>query len=353
MGTDTTCWRRWLVAPTLAVLVALAGCGDTPTENNGLDDASVRASHTVNGDATTVDLLADQDLDVGDVHVSDDGTDLNVHINNMEGDWCVTELHIHAADEEDGIPQNGKGNPTPGHFQINEELDCETDIERDLTIPSNDGDVAVAVHTVVEEVVSFPGDEAIDYEQGVNKNGDPVDADRSDPAAALTQDFPDGEFFSLGFMPDGEGGLEDEGGWMHVGFECAIEDGPGDDIRIWEVTFAPYPPEEAEVHAWDADAGEWVLLGTADNSDQGPAGTSDAHTISDFDLGAAGLSSTTALKIVDTTDPGPHNGNADAFDLDGIEALNGCTVREETAWADGERFVDRGNWATFITYDLD
>lgn len=339
---------RWLVAPALAGLVALVGCGDAPTGNDGLDEASTVASHQISS-GESVDLLAAQDVDVGEVTVTDDGTDLTVKITTTAG-WCLQELHLDAADEEKGIPQNRRGNPTPGRFQISEALDCqETELSRTLALPEpNDGDVAVAVHTVVEEV-PFPGGEVTSSSQGVKKNGNDIGEERSDPTAALTKDYPEGEFFSLGFKPDGEGGSEDHGGSVEVELACAIEDGEGDDFRIWEVTFAPYPEENADVYAWDGSS--WVLLGTADNSDQGPRGTSEAHTVSGFDLADGGLSSTARLRIVDATDPSIHNSRADAFDVDGIQVVNGdCSTRNETAWADGERFVDRGNWATYLEY---
>lgn len=100
-------------------------------------------------------------------------------------------------------------------------------------------------------------------------------------------------------------------------------------------------------------------LGQADNSGQGSPGSPEAHTISTFDPGNSAdpdydeIESTGKIRIVDTTDPGPHNSNADAFDIDGIQVLQDCTGDEETAWGDGEEFVNRGSWATYFTYDLD
>lgn len=351
----TNHWHRWLIAPALVVLVALAACDETPTQNSGLEGLSVLASHQISSGGN-VDLLAGQDIDVGDVTVTDDGTDLTVQITTT-GDWCVNEMHLDAADTEDGIPQNRRGNPVPGQFQINETLSCETDFSRTLALPADDnGDdhIVVAVHTVVDEVVSFPGGQVLASDQGVKKNGDPVNANRSNPSAALTKDYDHssrtGEFFSLGFKEDGSGGFLAEGGSLEVELACSIQDESGADFRVWEVTTSTsYPEETADVYAWDEAAQDWKFMGTADNSTQNLI---DAHTVSDFDLANAGLASTTRLRIVDTTDPAPHNGNADAFDVDGIEALNGCTVQSETAWADGTRFLDRGNWATYIEYGV-
>ena len=337
--------------------------------------------------AHCVDLIADGGDDpkvVGEVCADDDGEDLFVTYTTFDG-WMLDETHLAVSTDEPGGGewtengwQNRPGNPAPGQFPYSATHDPQVD-EFTYTIPladisggvSSGDELFIGAHAVVEkEHVILEGgyfaDEVDDHEQGVQINLDPVPDARSNPERALTQDYPladqppdDIGFFSLGFGHDGEA-FEDEGGWIEVGFACPLTAGDGDDLRVWEVTFAPYPEEAADVYAWDDDAGDWVLLGTADNSEPGPPGTSDALTVSDFDLDDVGLTSTDRIRIVDTTDHelfdgtvGSRRGNADGFDLDGVQALQDCTeIKRETAWGDGDRFVDQGNWAMYFTYTV-
>jgi LruC domain-containing protein len=332
-----------------------------------------------------VPLCAGQDIDVGTVHIrrvpGEDELEVEYVLDGeTENDWYLRETHLYV----------GKTDPTelssaPGQFPFSKEdygdnvtsdtytigFDevCEYavqqgnkwDEETNCGVEAGDC-VWVAAHAVVDEVLIeapyFAADATSTANQGVKKNGESVDSDRSDPADALVKAYPDGNFFSLGFMPDGEGGFQDEGGSIEVTFECPVVNGEGDDLRLWEVTFAPYPPESADVYAWYE--GGWRLLGTADNSGQDAEGSPEAHTLSTFDLSDPAdedydeIESTEKLRIVDTTDPGPHNGSADAFDLDGIQVLQDCT-EDETAWGDGCdgcEITDGGNWATKFQYGI-
>ena len=61
------------------------------------------------------DLFAGKTTDVGDVFVWNNATNLYVEIA-LAGGWCMTESHVAAADDQNGIPQNSQQNPTPGQF---------------------------------------------------------------------------------------------------------------------------------------------------------------------------------------------------------------------------------------------
>ncbi|WP_178917566.1 hypothetical protein [Natronomonas gomsonensis] len=313
--------------------------------------------------------------------------DVNYELNDdTENDWYLRETHLYV-----GTTDPRELSSSPGQFPFSKEDYGDGVTEDTYTISFDEiceyelgggngkggggkwdvgdscgvaeGDcIWVAAHAVVDEVLEeapyFAADATYEAEQGVKKNGNDIDEDRSNPEDALVKAYPDGDFFSLGFMPDGDGGFEEEGGWVEVTFDCPVVNGDGDDLRLWEVTFAPYPLESADVYAWYDD--EWVYLGQADNSGQGDEGSPEAHTLSTFDLGDPAdenydeVESTEKLRIVDTTDPGPHNGNADGFDLDGIEVLQDCTA-DETAWGDGCEgceITDGGNWATYFQYSI-
>lgn len=341
-----------------------------------------------------VPLCAAQDIEVGTVYVrrvpDEDQIEVEYVLDGeTENDWYLRETHLYV----------GKTDPTelssaPGQFPFTEEeygdgvtsytytigFDeiCEYETgggsgkgnggggkweEVDGSCGVEEGDcVWIAAHAVVDEVLIeapyFAADAEYEADQGVKKNGEDIDDDRSDPEDALVKAYPDGNFFSLGFMPDGDGGFEEEGGWIEITFDCPVVNGDGDDLRLWEVTFADYPEEKADVYAWYD--GDWRFLSTADNSGQGDEDSPEAHTLSTFDLGNPAdedydeIESTGKIKIVDKTDPTLHNGNAEGFDLDGIEVLQDCT-RDETAWGDGCEgceITDGGNWATYFQYGI-
>jgi hypothetical protein len=60
------------------------------------------------------DLFAGQNIDIGDITVGNDPTNLSIQIN-LTGGWCMTQSHVAVADTAAGIPQSS-GNPQPGQF---------------------------------------------------------------------------------------------------------------------------------------------------------------------------------------------------------------------------------------------
>lgn len=145
----------------LVACVGLAACGEPIPPLAPNDDAPL-VNHTVGMQGiNTVDLLAGQTTDVGDVTITDDGTDLTVTIT-MEAGWCLTEVHLAAADAEEWIPQNNKGNPQIGQFGkwsdgdswtgFAAEFECSTGDSWSFPLrPDMNGDdaIVVAVHAVV------------------------------------------------------------------------------------------------------------------------------------------------------------------------------------------------------------
>jgi hypothetical protein len=82
--------------------------------------------------ATTVDLLADQDIDIGDVTVVLDGDHLDVTYH-LDGGWCMTSSHFAVATDPADLPQTRKGVAIPGQFPYGDAYD-----------PCATGDVALA-----------------------------------------------------------------------------------------------------------------------------------------------------------------------------------------------------------------
>jgi len=133
----------------------------------------------ITGTASAVELIAGggnplKAMDVGEVTITNDATNLIVTIVVDTGPWQLAESHVHLAEAVEDIPQTKKGNARPGKFDY-----CETDPQATFvsptqhvyTIPLSDigdgvasgsGDaIVVAVHTAIEyvEIVEVPGAE--------------------------------------------------------------------------------------------------------------------------------------------------------------------------------------------------
>lgn len=148
--------------------------------------------------------------------------------------------------------------------------------------------------------------------QGLRKNGTPVLSERSNPNNALgsptdpAQNPGELPWFSLGF-----------GGTITLGFNCPIVDRPGPDIRIYETTNGTtYPLESVEVR----DPITNQFIGTATNTMLDPNGT--GLWITEIDLQGTGVSSTTQVRITDTSNPAIFEDIADGFDLNAVVAIH-------------------------------
>jgi uncharacterized repeat protein (TIGR01451 family) len=145
--------------------------------------------------------------------------------------------------------------------------------------------------------------DVVSYKQGKQANGEDVAQVRSDVNNAL--DLPVAtpvgvvNFYSLGF-----------GGEITLAFDGPVANGPGADVRIvettWNFTAAQYP-ETANVFA-SQDGVNFVYLGSTVHSGE-------------FDFGP--LTWAQYIKIMDASDASLFPANADGYDVNGIECLNG------------------------------
>ena len=145
------------------------------------------------------------------------------------------------------------------------------------------------------------------FSQGKTHSGANVPALRSNPELARVAQKNDAagtiNFFSLGY-----------GGNITLKSDCPVNNGPGNDITVWETTYGAQPvnanSDRARVYA-SQDGINFAYLGMA---------TYDGS----FDLTTAGLSWALYFRVVDATIDALNNTPlADAYDLDGIEVLNG------------------------------
>ncbi len=150
--------------------------------------------------------------------------------------------------------------------------------------------------------------ESLAYNPGLKNNGQPItDANRIDPTKALGAPQLDDtfNFVSLGY-----------GGELVLGFDGAVLNGDGDDILVAETTFGN---NTFETYAESAD-----VLVSRNGTDFFYVGSITTKEAATFDISDAGqgFGYIIAVKIVDTTPEG--SVSDDAFDVDGVEALNGC-----------------------------
>jgi len=110
--------------------------------------------YSLGGSDVSVDLYAGQHTVMGNVTVSNDGTNLTVTYN-LDESWMMTEAHLSVGNTSVDIPQM-EGNPTPGQFEYKESFDegvSTYTFEIPLEDIPNDGDIVIAAHAAVETEV--------------------------------------------------------------------------------------------------------------------------------------------------------------------------------------------------------
>ncbi len=361
-----------VVVLSFLLVLGLSGC---TTLTSGEKDFSGPTRGFGEGSPNTFPLYAGQTIPVGEVQVWND--DENVCVKYQLSDdaiaegWLIYETHLAVGATLGDIPQTKKGNPIPGQFPYgDDDLDGVESYQECVPLPAGvscDDDIIIAAHAVVEktecEIITeapYGGLKVVNYAQGLRYDYTSVRSERSNPNAVLA--FEEGHnesyFFSLGFNED-RSGYSDVDAWIIVEFDKPIQNGTGNDLRVVEDTWGlPYPDETADV--WVSKNGtDWKYLGEADN--QNPM--SSYHTITDFDLDDVGLDWAKFVKVQNTSVrddfarlyPG-QGSTLDGYDLNAILALQNyqeCTTYSETAWGAGDRFVEQGNWATYITYTVE
>jgi hypothetical protein len=264
-----------------------------------------------------------------------------------EEGWGLAETHLAVATDPKFIPQTKTGNPIPGQFKYSNVHDPTITKEYRYEIPLDGATMLIiAAHAKVMKLI---GDctswqwatKVIDYKQGTLVGGGQItDPARTDPSKALGP--PDGAFYSLGFVSDGDGYIE-------LGFGYPVYNGPNPDVRTIEITWGnrmKYPEESADVYVWPKGGTSWIYVGRVTNHDT--SGGSSYVNIPE------GVTIVEKIKLVDTTDkanfPETQYPTADGFDLDAV-GVHYLIEAEETAWGAGTPFPG-ANWATYFTYEV-
>jgi len=391
----------FLITSLLILGLVLAGCSlisniTTPTS----ETECVNCLSRTNGSSDfSVILYAGQDEPVGTVEGTIDGTSLNITYETT-GCWKMSETHLHVASSLEGIPHTKKGNPIPGQFgystshnpwvstytyniTLEEELEpCEK--------------LYIAAHADVKCLTEH----CIDFE----------DYNEKDSVSTITT--PNGlvnfymtDYKLLSNLEVGDYALLAPSGSLPVVSSPATNTNPEDTYpNIVAFTTGGPKYKEADDIVLD-DRG----TGAGGNMLTDPQDTSQTelmwHAYSQF-LGividVTGLNWVEDMSLVtvdldhgeiwhflyfdadgfliykDTIEAGVTDYDGEAFPINwtddkysiakvvvfgemnsndkgivGYAIDNICitsSVQEETAWGDGERFVEKGNWATYIEY---
>ncbi len=202
----------------------------------------------------------------------------------------------------------------PGAPELCDELDNDCD-----------GEVDEGCETPILQYCSY-ATEVIYFNNGTQENGDPVIAERSDPAKALGPpedvDNPPINYVSLGF-----------GGELILGFDpnSLIGNEPGDDFVIVETSYG-----SPNCDSWP----EYITVSVSQDY-------SDWYSFDEvcldagFDLDDVNLDWAAYVKIVDTSDleSSVFSGNADGYDVDGVGVIH-CYEGDEIADRDQDGIPD-------------
>lgn len=166
-------------------------------------------------------------------------------------------------------------------------------------------------------------DNVVDVAQGVRKNGTAINADRTDPNDVLGPNqsngdpydnpVPTGEFFSLGF--NASSAVNFDGGKITIEFvDNFLVDGPGNDLRMWEITGGSgYPIEKLKIEV-SQDGSNWFEVASSLDRD------------AEADLASSGLAWARYVRLTDVSDRTEFEATADGYDLDAFSALT-CADR--------------------------
>lgn len=293
-----------VVIPTADVQITKTA--DTATKHEGDTVTYTLTAHN-NGPATAADVVVNDVLPSTLTFVS---ATPPADYNSGTGVWTVGTL-ANGADSILTITATVTGG-TAGTDILNTATITASTVDSNQNNNSNTSTVSILVNEVVDEdpgqengpCVSGPAhaEVVVSSAQGTLNNGDAItDVTRTNPSNALGA--ANGSFFSLGKQ-----------GTVTLSFSQYVIDVPGTDISVHEITNGrdTYPEERADV-AVSQDGVTWINVGTASGLDLGTG-------VSEFDFSGTGYAWIKYVRISDATNFAIHDGTADGYDLDAVDA---------------------------------
>ncbi len=176
--------------------------------------------------------------------------------------------------------------------------------EGDLPFTLNFGDMASYCNNPQVDMDACTAIQVLNYTEGTTLNGGAISEDRTDPNMALG--FPDVEdgshFVTLGY-----------GGSVILSMGGYIQNGPGDDLQIFETSYNTSGcddyPEYADV-SLSQDGNDWIFIGTVCKTEN----TLDISDATDLDL----------FQYVKIDNNNTLTSTPDGFDLNGVETSHTC-----------------------------
>jgi len=384
----------YLIVLALILGLVLTGCSllsdisQVPaTEQSGI---TYLTKHTANEPQVTP-LLAGQTINVGTVSVWND--DVNLYVKyKTTGGWEIAETHLHVALSKDGIPHTNKGNPIPGHFDNSM---CHDPWVTEYTYSVSLGDwgpcdkLYIAAHAVVKRL----NEDCIYFENYSEKDSVITEPTPNGPVNFYMTDNVPLKSISVGGYAD----LAPEVGKFPV--VAAPGTTPGYENIVAFTIFGDYSRDDVIDDDGGTGAGGNTLTDPQDLTQiplmyhaysQGLAIVIDVSSIDavqGLDLAAIDLDHNeewyflyfnTANELIYKTKltGSGTSGDGEAFAVEypnpvskiaiwggmnqGVSEVVGYAIdnvcvtslEEETAWGYGERFIEKGNWATYFTYTV-
>ncbi len=230
------------------------------------------------------------------------GASFTVPVNEINGAAVLSNGNVLLADGNGG--------------SLMKEVDLSTQMvvgTYDIGLPLYNGDLAGGCTNTNNIISGCYGVEVLDFSQGPQTNGSAVPANRSDASQALGE--PDRSNAAGGFVSLGVGGS------ITIAFAGVINDAPGNDIKIWETSFSGdvcggADDEQADIEL-SYDGVVWASAGSICRDGE-------------VDLADAGLAAVRYIRITNAAS----TGSLDGYDVDGVEALNGCSSEPVVDYGD-------------------
>jgi len=297
--------------------------------------------------APSYPLLAGQTINVGNVTITNDGSNLYVKLN-VASPWVLVESHVAVAQTADGIPQKN-GNPIPGQFAYS-----ESNGKYVIPLDGLTGKIVIAVHAVVTRAIPgcFETVWQIGYVETAGCEGLPTNyADEFNwgaPAGPCTagpnlgvsapafanpfivgvtpiSQFPYNSNFGFGYATDFDVQWD---GALPLGGKLTVSWSPGQSAD-----------EQKKVYVNGILKGTFNAHGTPT-----PGGFLNTYPLVQHSATIGPLADGTQIINFKHT-------MGDGTFWDWIRLEKPCQ-KTETAWGDGEDFSGK-NWATYIEYYID
>lgn len=294
----------------------------------------------------TIDLLADQTTDAGDVQIWSDGANLYVRYETSDG-WLLAETHLQVATSLADIPQTKNGNPIPGRFSEGESYDPPQAEDTFTFNLADNGWIAapvfyIAAHAAVvretsTELIANGGFEvpALAGSWGIVPLSDTSLAWTVAPVTAWDEGEPQGLELQRIWTPDSGVQYAELDAYCPVAVSQNI--GPcGDGLYSLRYAWSPRPgvAQNAMEVWWNGS-----LIATHSASGVGNSDTAWSHETFAFMAGPSASPFTLEFR---ETGPNDQLGML-------LDSVSVVCAQKESAWADGTQFAG-SNWATYATY---